>query len=313
MAEADPQPSDVSRVADFIDASSDRRVGAGVLAETSDESHAQQLPGVESDYAATAAETMGLSYDRVEPLPDSPPPTSRKRFAETKCGSSSSLRVASSSWPDDGRAFSRHRATNRSRPSPTLTIHTVGESGTVDSNCPFGQYCTFALLSEGSGDAPKWCARDLLVVAVVLAGGCRNDDNAAPAPTTITNAPNPAVVQAYADAAAIQQLADYLNHAYAASAADGLAAVAASTYLVWNGAYTADQCISYLRSQLGYYAGASLSETFKFDTLTGDAQPCDRRSRGSPRRPILYTIAVDIQLTRDAATGISPLAQQPSM
>ena len=100
-----------------------------------------------------------------------------------------------------------------------------------------------------------------LFVAVVLAGGCSSDDNAAPAATTLTNAPTPAVVQLYADAAAIQQLADYLNNAYGASPADGLAAVAASTYLVWNGTYTADQCIAYFHSQLGYFGALASLRT----------------------------------------------------
>ena len=113
--ERHPQPSDVSRVAHFIDANT--RPGEVVLAFSPRhvyESHAQRLPGVESDYAATAAETMGLSHDhairyRILPFADI-----RKLSAPTKCSSSSSPRAASSSRPDHGGAFSKHPATNRS-------------------------------------------------------------------------------------------------------------------------------------------------------------------------------------------------------
>jgi hypothetical protein len=132
-----------------------------------------------------------------------------------------------------------------------------------------------------------------LFVAVVLAGGCRSDDN-----TAATTTPDSAVVQLYADAAAIQQLAAYLNSAYASSPADGLVAVASSTYLVWNGTYTADQCISYLRSQLGLLAGARLSETLKLETLTATPNRAIDAVGGVPDGR-LYTIAVDWQVSGD--------------
>ncbi len=102
-----------------------------------------------------------------------------------------------------------------------------------------------------------------------LAAGCSGDDNAASEATPLTtNAPDPAVVQVYADAVAVQQLADYINNAYATSPAAGLVAVASANYLVWKGNVTTEQCVHYLRTQLGQLAGARLSETFALETLT---------------------------------------------
>ena len=128
-----------------------------------------------------------------------------------------------------------------------------------------------------------------LFVAVVLAGGCTSNDNATPVATTTTNAPNPAVVQIYADGAAIQALAEYLNNAYAVSPADASARSAASTYLVWNGAYTAEQCASYLRSQMGVLAGARFSQTFRFEnTLRATPNRAIDRGGGSPGRSSVH-------------------------
>jgi hypothetical protein len=142
-----------------------------------------------------------------------------------------------------------------------------------------------------------------LSALVFLAAGCGGDDDVA----SPQAAPNPAAAQMYADGAAIQHLADYINNAFAVSPAEGLVALTSSNYLVWNGTYTAQQCLNALRSQLGTLAGARLSETFALNTLHPTPGRVIDAAGGTPEGR-LYTVSAVVQWGDITGTSTSVTA-----
>jgi hypothetical protein len=130
------------------------------------------------------------------------------------------------------------------------------------------------------------------LACVVMLFGCsssKSSDSAGAGPTTTKPRP-PA-----ADVAAIEELVQYLNASSAASADQGLAVIAASSYAVWSGSVAPDQCIAFLKSRLGYIQTAQFSVALQKQSLVPTSDRAVDPSAGKPEGR-LYAAPLNIDI-----------------
>ena len=84
---------------------------------------------------------------------------------------------------------------------------------------------------------------------------------------------------------------------------EGRNAAVADNYLVWDGTYTAEQCIAAIPRQMRFLAGAKVALTPAVDTLVYSPTQSAKSLDGSPRGR-LYTAGFDV-IFSNPATGAS--------
>lgn len=145
------------------------------------------------------------------------------------------------------------------------------------------------------------------MLAALLGVGCSKSEPQAAPESEIRVA---AATVSAEDLAAIERLAAYLTWQSAIGLEEGLTASAAANYLVWNGTYSAEQCIARTRRQLGYLTGVVFRVKVRRESVTpapGRVPP----ELGSVPEGRLYSVTSDVSISARGSTDeLATVAQR---
>lgn len=154
----------------------------------------------------------------------------------------------------------------------------------------------------------------LAAVTVLLVAACGGNDDgdtqaatttASTSTTTTTVQPTTTTLspeqQLEVDKAAIRHLIEYENTAYRVNPTEGAIARASANYFVWNGTYTAQQCVDFLLADGG--ADIAVDTVLHADTIVATPEWVDP-VLGTPPEGRVYSYTVDLTV-RHVPTGVS--------